>query len=177
MSEEPESVTVTAVEGGHITSLEETNKAIREGIEKKSEAKIVEQCCTDKKTLTFADDDEEEVNEGMGNPEPLPGVFDSCCKSEEKPPAEVLLEDAQQVTKQRRRSYGPPTEHFMRTVSAINSVFRHKLVAPLTPSDWAQIMILDKLARHQGSNKNPDTPIDLAGYAACLAECEEFYGE
>ena len=34
-------------------------------------------------------------------------------------------------------------------------------------------MILDKLARHQGTAKTSDTPIDLAGYAACLAECEE----
>jgi len=34
-------------------------------------------------------------------------------------------------------------------------------------------MILDKLARHQGTAKTADTPIDLAGYAACLAECEE----
>jgi hypothetical protein len=33
-------------------------------------------------------------------------------------------------------------------------------------------MILDKLARHQGSARSADTPIDLAGYAACLAEVE-----
>jgi hypothetical protein len=33
-------------------------------------------------------------------------------------------------------------------------------------------MILDKIARHMGPCKTLDTPIDLAGYAACLAEVE-----
>ena len=171
------SETITAVEVGHIENLEETNKAIREGIEKKRQVKAAEESCTDRTTLTFAEDDDEDVNIGIEDAEPLPTVFDSCCKNEITSPAELLLEEATKVTKQRRKSYGPPAEHFMRTVSAINSVFRHKLVAPFTTSDWAQIMILDKLARHQGSNKNPDTPIDIAGYAACLAECEEFYGQ
>lgn len=87
-------------------------------------------------------------------------------------PAESLLATAQDVIRQRRSTYGPPREHFARTVAAINAIFSHKLREPLTEADWAQVMILDKLARHQGTARSSDTPVDLAGYAACLAECE-----
>lgn len=87
--------------------------------------------------------------------------------------AEQLLEDAQRTIRQRRGTYGPPAEHFAKTVAAVNAIFAHKLAEPLTVADWAQIMILDKLARHQGAAKSADTPIDLAGYAACLAEVED----
>lgn len=86
--------------------------------------------------------------------------------------AESLLVHAQNVVRQRRSTYGPPAEHFAKTVAAINAILGHKLREPLTVADWAQIMILDKLARHQGAAKSADTPVDLAGYAACLAEVE-----
>jgi len=87
-------------------------------------------------------------------------------------PAEALLALATQTIVDRRRTYGPPREHFERTVAAINAIFSHKLVSPLTSGDWSLIMILDKAARHQGPARSSDTPIDIAGYAACLAECE-----
>ena len=87
-------------------------------------------------------------------------------------PAEQLLQTAIRTVAQRRATYGPPREHFSRTVAAVNAIFSKKLAEPLTEADWAQIMILDKLARAQGDAPNPDTTIDLAGYAACLAECE-----
>ena len=86
--------------------------------------------------------------------------------------AEALLQNAISTVKQRRSTYGPPGEHFAKTVAAVNAIFAAKLREPLTVGDWAQIMILDKLARHQGASKSADTPIDLAGYAACLAEVE-----
>ena len=86
--------------------------------------------------------------------------------------AEHLLRTAIHTVGARRATYGPPKQHFAKTVAAINAIFAHKLCQPLTEADWAQIMILDKLARHQGTSKSSDTPVDLAGYAACLAECE-----
>lgn len=86
--------------------------------------------------------------------------------------AEQLLDTATRTIRQRRTTYGPPAEHFAKTVAAVNAIFGHKLREPLTVADWAQIMILDKLARHQGAAKSADTPVDLAGYAACLAEVE-----
>jgi hypothetical protein len=70
----------------------------------------------------------------------------------------------------RRETYGPPTEHFQRTVGAINAIFGHKLKEPLTMEDWAQIMVLDKVARHQG-RPIVDNPVDVAGYASCWYEC------
>lgn len=91
----------------------------------------------------------------------------------EPPPAEQLLEEARQTVRQRRTNYGPPADHFSKTVGMVNAAFAGVLNRPLTPSDWAIIMTLDKIARHQGPAKTADTPIDLAGYAACLAECEQ----
>jgi len=88
-------------------------------------------------------------------------------------PAEQLLEQARQTVRQRRTTYGPPTDHFEKTVGMINAAFGGVLNRPLTPSDWAIFMTLDKIARHQGPARTADTPIDLAGYAACLAECED----
>lgn len=87
--------------------------------------------------------------------------------------AERLLADTSDVIRQRRMTYGGPRQHFKRTVDAINAIFAHKLRAPLTTSEWAQIMIIDKLSRNQGDNKTRDTKVDVAGYAACWAECEE----
>lgn len=100
-------------------------------------------------------------------------VGDSLLKDEpDMLPAERLLMDALDVVRDRRPKYGGPLSHFRKTVGMINAAFSHILRRPLTPSDWAIIMTLDKIARHQGPNKTEDTPIDLAGYAACLAECE-----
>jgi hypothetical protein len=84
--------------------------------------------------------------------------------------AEDLLQEAIEVTRQRRETYGPCTEHFKRTVGMINALFERKLRAPLTESDWAQIMLCDKLSRHQ---EKPiwDNAVDAAGYAATLGEC------
>lgn len=84
---------------------------------------------------------------------------------------EQLLDTAKRTIQERRQTYGPASEHFRRTVGAINAVFASKLREPLTVADWAQIMILDKLARHQ-EKPHHDNLVDTAGYAACWAECE-----
>ena len=87
-------------------------------------------------------------------------------------PAERLLMDAIDVVRDRRPKYGGPRHHFRRTVGMINAAFADVLKRPLTESDWAIFMTFDKVARFLGPNKTADGPIDLAGYAACLAECE-----
>lgn len=107
-----------------------------------------------------------------GRDEPRATGAGVLAETPEMPAAELLLIDALEVIRQRRKTYAGPKKHFARTVGAINALFAHKLREPLTMSDWAQFMILDKLARNQGEQKTTDTPIDLAGYAACLAECE-----
>ena len=89
------------------------------------------------------------------------------------PPVAVrLLEQATAAVKDRHAVYGPPTAHFARTVGMVNSLFQDVLRRPLTTSDWARIMLLDKLARDLGPKPHPDNAVDLAGYAACLAECQ-----
>ena len=102
-----------------------------------------------------------------GNTPSVPAITD------ETHAADRLIADVAVVIKQRRSTYGGPRQHFQRTVDAINAIFGSKLREPLTISDWAQIMILDKLSRNQGDNKTRDTKIDVAGYAACWAECDE----
>ena len=88
------------------------------------------------------------------------------------PPIAVqLLDTARAAVLDRHRVYGPPQEHFARTVGMVNSLFASVLRRPLTTSDWARIMLLDKLARDLGPRPHPDNAVDLAGYAACLAEC------
>lgn len=91
---------------------------------------------------------------------------------DEVSPAETLLQDAISVVRDRRPKYGGPRAHFARTVGMINAAFSDVLKRPLTPSDWALIMTLDKVARFLGPTKTSDQITDLAGYAACLAECE-----
>jgi hypothetical protein len=89
------------------------------------------------------------------------------------PPVAVqLLDTARAAVLDRHRVYGPPQEHFQRTVGMVNSLFASVLRRPLTTSDWARIMLLDKLARDLGPRPHPDNAVDLAGYAACLAECQ-----
>ena len=102
----------------------------------------------------------------------LTKVDDATRPGSGETPAEQLLEQASRTVRQRRSTYGPPTDHFEKTVGMINAAFAGVLNRPLTPSDWAIIMTLDKIARHQGPARTADTPIDVAGYAACLAECE-----
>ena len=91
---------------------------------------------------------------------------------EETPPAAVrLLDTARAAVLDRHTVYGPPLEHFGRTVGMVNALFSSVLRRPLTTADWARIMMLDKLARDLGPRPHPDNAVDLAGYAACLAEC------
>jgi len=90
----------------------------------------------------------------------------------DSPPAERLLLTALEVIRDRRPKYGGPKKHFARTVGMINAAFAEVLKRPLTEADWAVIMTLDKVARYMGPSKTADGPVDLAGYAACLAEVE-----
>jgi len=91
---------------------------------------------------------------------------------DDTPPAERLLLTALDTIRQRRGCYGGPRDHFRRTIGMINAAFADVLKRPLTEADWAIFMTLDKVARYCGPSKTTDGPVDLAGYAACLAEVE-----
>tara|TARA_Y100001938_G_scaffold121324_1_gene168835 strand:- start:333 stop:653 length:321 start_codon:yes stop_codon:yes gene_type:complete len=85
-------------------------------------------------------------------------------------PRREFLEEAAHITDKRGEKYGPPAEHFGRTVGMINAAFGHILKRELTPKDWALIMVLDKVAREQNVPVK-DNLQDIAGYAACAHEC------
>lgn len=90
---------------------------------------------------------------------------------EERPvrPAIEMLRAAIVTISCRADSYGPPGEHFTRTCDAINALMPGLFARRITPADWAKLMLIDKLAR-DAERAKLDTCLDLAGYAACLAE-------
>ena len=81
--------------------------------------------------------------------------------------AEQMLEQSIAAVRDRHGKYGPPAEHFARTAAMVNSAFGTKFTA----SDWALVMILDKVSRQLGAAATDDGGIDIAGYAACHQEC------
>lgn len=89
-----------------------------------------------------------------------------------------LLRQAIDTIEQRSAVYGPPAKHFKITVGLLNAAFAERLQEriedgrePFELADWPLIMILDKVARTMGPVVNPDTDVDLAGYAATRAAC------
>lgn len=81
-----------------------------------------------------------------------------------------MLREAATVTEERGKTYGPPGEHFERTVRAAYALMPDLFARPPEPEDWGKLMCIDKLARDAEVAK-ADNMIDLAGYAACVHEC------
>ena len=86
----------------------------------------------------------------------------------------VLNEAAAIVTGAREAAYGGPEQSFG-TIADLWSVYLGRAVAP---HDVAALLALLKLARikHSGG-QHRDSWVDLAGYAACGAECASFVRE
>ena len=84
-------------------------------------------------------------------------------------PRQILLDDAARiVTGARETTYGGPEKSFT-TIAALWSAY---LGVTLAPHDVAAMQALVKLARIRGSRgEHRDSWVDLAGYAACGAEC------
>lgn len=82
--------------------------------------------------------------------------------------SERLLHDALDAVRDRRTKYGPPLSHFAITAALVNAAFG----TSFTAGDWAVVMMLDKVARSRGPGNTRDNWVDLAGYAACRAECD-----
>jgi hypothetical protein len=168
-----------------IETLKRDNAALREAVEERL-AKAEDGCCEGGKChpAEIADEPssvavdwilrgQREYDAMRANspetPEPR-FLGDSLLAESSTTPAETLLMQTLEAVRDRRPKYGGPQAHFGRTVGMINAAFAGVLKRPLTPADWALIMILDKVARYMGPTKTTDGPIDLAGYAACLAE-------
>jgi hypothetical protein len=185
---------------GHITDIENTNAQLRAAVETRLAGgccdggkcqpaddaperwKVMAQASAEKYHAERAEPEEQipvdwilqGQREMEAAPDDIRWTGDSILAKdhEDVSPAERLLMDAIDVVRDRRPKYGGPKHHFRRTIGMINAAFADVLKRPLTESDWAIFMTFDKVARFLGPNKTADGPIDLAGYAACLAECE-----
>jgi hypothetical protein len=83
-----------------------------------------------------------------------------------------LLEEYAEVVREREAAYGPPAEHWARTVAAALVLLPGLFARDPTPEDWGKLMILDKLARDAHSPRR-DNLGDVAGYAAGIARVRE----
>ena len=82
---------------------------------------------------------------------------------------ETILDDAKNaVCGDRDHQYGSPEDNFNQ-IAHFWSVYLHK---NLTSCDVANMMILFKLARNMTGEPKLDNWVDIAGYAACGADCQ-----
>ena len=78
------------------------------------------------------------------------------------------LERARQiVSADRNKEYGEPEDAF----KAVAEFWSTYLDQDIHPSDVAAMMILMKMARIKANWRHEDSWVDIAGYAACGAEC------
>lgn len=73
------------------------------------------------------------------------------------------------VLKDRNNQYGGPEDSFER----IADLWEAYLHAPISALDVAMMMSLLKIARAKANPAHADSFVDLAGYAACAAECAD----
>lgn len=79
----------------------------------------------------------------------------------------VLGEAMAAVLTDRETSYGTPESNF----GLIADLWTAYKGVDFRPDEVAAMMILLKLARHKSAKKF-DNPVDIAGYAACMAEVD-----
>ena len=80
----------------------------------------------------------------------------------------TVLQEAEEATGGRPGDYGRPLAHFSLTVSMINARFG----TSFTPAEWAQMMMLDKMARFAFRGQR-DSLVDVCGYARTIEMVEE----
>lgn len=86
---------------------------------------------------------------------------------------EVLDEAAKCVLSDRNKDYGSPEDNFRTTAQIWNAYLQARgFEITLEPVDVANLMIGLKLARTATSPAKADHYVDMAGYAACGAECQ-----
>ena len=83
----------------------------------------------------------------------------------------VLDAAAQAVLQDRNAAYGSVENNFQ-DIANVWMWFLGERVHKITPIDVAHMMILMKMARLKYNPNHRDSKVDVAGYAACAAECE-----
>lgn len=82
---------------------------------------------------------------------------------------EIILDDAKHaVCGDRDKQYGSPENSFER-IARLWSAYLNR---PLLTSDVANMMILFKVGRNITGEPKVDNWVDIAGYAACGADCQ-----
>lgn len=87
----------------------------------------------------------------------------------------ILSEADHLVNGDRNVSYGDPTADFSRTAELWGTYLRGVAARQdvIGPADVAVMMILLKISRLAWSPDKRDSWVDIAGYAACGADCAE----
>lgn len=80
---------------------------------------------------------------------------------------ECLDAAAKAVLTDRAREYGYPEDSF----GLIAALWSRYTGCDISTADVSAMMILLKLARVKGNPRHADSWVDIAGYAACGAEC------
>ena len=81
--------------------------------------------------------------------------------------AECLHTAEEIITKDRNSQYGEPEDCF----ALIAKLWTAYTAVKLSSADVAAMMILLKVARVRNGKAKEDSWVDMAGYAACGAEC------
>jgi hypothetical protein len=88
-------------------------------------------------------------------------------------PREKLLKEAVRITTtDRNQAYGNPEDNF-KNIAEYWNIYQRQRKAESTPQDIAMMMILMKVARLATNTGHRDSLVDIAGYAACAADCQE----
>lgn len=82
----------------------------------------------------------------------------------------AVLEAAREAVTGRPASYGDPEDSFGRVAEVYRAIFPERR---WTASDVALALAALKLVRLSFHPEHRDSAVDLAGYAACQAECAE----
>ena len=86
----------------------------------------------------------------------------------------ILIEALGLTTGDRHHSYGPPTKNFSVTAALWGEYLEAKQHPfPITTVDVSVLMQLLKIARLAESPLKRDHMVDIAGYAACGAQCQD----
>lgn len=95
----------------------------------------------------------------------------------QRTPRQVLLETALKITSQdRNKQYGNPEDNFQNIANRWNLYLCQRFpgmkIPALQPIDVAFMMIDMKMARLGPNPTHQDSLVDVAGYAACAADCQ-----
>lgn len=102
-------------------------------------------------------------------------------KQKETPRGELLLEAYEIVHKDRNANYGNPEDNFAQIAALWTAYWQAKCksldVSPkYTAFDSADVAVMNmliKVARLAKNSNHHDSAVDIAGYAACLADIQE----